>query len=74
MGRVASGSHSALRDRDLGCNVYSFKGIINVACFKLDAKGVLNGSYAVALGGTTTQVSRFQAGRGTTMFVGKPSK
>lgn len=74
VGTVSAGGHFSAAKSDLGCNVYSFKGVVNVACFKLDARGVLNGSYAVALGGTTTQVSRFQAGHGTTVFVGKPLK
>jgi hypothetical protein len=72
VGTVSAGGHFSAAKSDLGCNVYSFKGVVNVACFKLDAGGVLNGSYAVALGGTTTQVSRFHAGHGTTVFAGKP--
>jgi len=33
------------------CSVYTFKGIVQVACFKQNAKGALNRSYAVALAG-----------------------
>lgn len=72
VGRVSAGSQFDAAGTDLGCSVYTFKGTVEVACFKQNAKGALNGSYAVALGGTTVQVSRFQAGQGTTVFVGKP--
>lgn len=71
VGQVSAGSQIDAKGTDLGCSVYTFKGTINVACFKRNAKGILNGSYAVALGGGTVQVSRFQAGQGTTVFVGK---
>jgi hypothetical protein len=72
VGHVSAGSQFAAAGTDLGCSVYTFKGTVQVACFKQNAKGALNNSYAVALGGTTVQVSRFQAGQGTTVFVGKP--
>jgi hypothetical protein len=72
IGQVSAGSHFDAAGTDLGCSVYTFKGTVQVACFKQNATGVLNGSYAVALGGATVQVSRFQAGQGTTVFVGKP--
>ena len=56
---------------DLACTVYAFKGRTNVACFKLDPSGApLNGSYAAALDAHGLQVSRFEGGHGTTVFVG----
>jgi hypothetical protein len=72
VGQVSAGSQIDAKGTDLGCSVYTFKGTLQVACFKRNAKGILNGSYAVALGGATVQVSRFQNGHGTTVFVGKP--
>ncbi len=71
VGQVSAGSQFNARGTDLACSVYTFKGTLQVACFKQNAKGILNGSYAVALGGTTVQVSRFEGGHGTTVFVGK---
>jgi hypothetical protein len=71
VGEVSAGSQFDAAGTDLACSVYTFKGTVQVACFKRNAKGILNGSYAVALGGTTMQVSRFQALHGTTVFVGK---
>jgi hypothetical protein len=72
IGQVSAGSHFDAAGTDLGCSVYTFKSTVQVACFKQNATGILNGSYAVALGGATVQVSRFRAGQGTTVFVGKP--
>jgi hypothetical protein len=72
VGQVSAGSQFNAAGTDLGCSVYTFKGIVQVACFKQNAKGALNRSYAVALGGTTVEVSHFQAAQGTTVFVGKP--
>jgi hypothetical protein len=74
VGQVSAGSQFDAMGTDLACSVYTFKGTVQVACFKRNASGILNGSYAVALGGTSVQVSRFQAGQGTTVFVGKPVK
>jgi hypothetical protein len=71
IGRVSSGSYLDAAGTDIRCKIYFFKGAIQVACFKVDTKGIMDGSYAVALGGLTVQVSRFQAGRGTTVFVGR---
>jgi hypothetical protein len=71
VGQVSAGSQLEAMGTDLACSVYTFKGTLQVACFKRNAKGILNGSYAVALGGRTVQVSRFQALHGTTVFVGK---
>jgi hypothetical protein len=71
VGQVSAGSQFNARGTDLACSVYTFKGTLQVACFKQNAKGILNGSYAVALGGRTVQISRFQASHGTTVFVGK---
>ena len=71
VGAVSIGSRFTAARSDLSCSVYSFKGTINVACFKLSAKGTMDGSYAVALGGATVQVSRFQGGHGTTVFIGR---
>ena len=56
---------------DLGCTVYAFNGRTDVACFKLAPGGLaLNGSYAAALDARGLQVSRFEGGHGTTVFVG----
>jgi hypothetical protein len=71
VGQVSAGSQFNAAGTDLACSVYTFKSTLQVACFKRNAKGILNGSYAAALGGTTMQVSRFQALHGTTVFVGK---
>jgi hypothetical protein len=71
IGQVSAGSQFSAAGTDLACSVYTFKGALQVACFKRNSKGILDGSYAVALGGTTIQVSRFQALHGTTVFVGK---
>ncbi len=71
VGRLAAGARFNAAGTDLGCSIYSFSGTINVACFKRDRNVIENGSYAVALGGLTLQVSRFEAGHGTTVFVGK---
>ena len=72
-GRISSGSYLDVAGTDIRCKIYSFRGVSQVACFKVDTKGTVDGSYAVALGGSTVQVSRFQTGRGTTVFVGKRS-
>jgi hypothetical protein len=74
VGQVSVGGYFRAAGGDLSCSVYSFKGVVQVACFKVNAKGTLDGSYAVGLGGSTVQVSRFQGGKGTTVFVGKPVK
>jgi len=74
IGQVSAGSRFDAAGTDLGCSVYTFKGTVQVACFKQNAAGILNGSYAVALGGATVQVSRFRAGQGTTVFVGRPPR
>jgi hypothetical protein len=71
VGRLGAGTHFNAAGTDLGCSIYSFSGTINVACFKRGRNVIQNGSYAVALGGLTLQVSRFEGGHGTTVFVGK---
>lgn len=68
--RVAPGGRFDAVGTDLGCSVYTFKAKTNVACFKLNAKGIVDGSYAAALGDSALQVSRFQNGHGTTVFIG----
>ncbi len=72
VGQVSVGNRFNAAGSDLGCNVYSFKAAVVVACFKLTAKGILNGSYAAALSANGAQVSRFRGGQGTTVFVGNP--
>ena len=74
VGQVPVGGHFEAAGSDLSCEVYSFTGVVQVACFKVNARGALNGSYGVGLGGSTVQVSRFEGGRGTTAFVGGPGK
>jgi hypothetical protein len=74
VGRVSAGNYVDAAGTDLRCKAYSFNGVVRIACFKVNAKGVVDGSYAVALGDSTVQVSRFQGGQGTTVFVGKPVK
>lgn len=72
-GTLPVGGHFVAAHTDLGCSVYSFNGRTQVACFKFDSHGaVLNGSYAVALDSRGLQVSKFQGGRGTTVFVVGP--
>lgn len=71
-GQVSSGSQFGAAGTDLGCGVYTVKGTVSVACFKRAGKGVLNGSYAVALGRSSVEVSRFRDGKGTTVYVGSP--
>ncbi len=72
-GTLPVGGHFVAAHADLGCSIYSFNGRTEVACFKFDSHGaVLNGSYAVALDSRGLQVSKFQGGRGTTVFVGGP--
>jgi len=68
---VPVGARFRASGTDLGCTVYAFKGRTEVACFKLDSSGLpLNGSYAAALDARGLQVSRFDGGHGTTVFVG----
>jgi hypothetical protein len=72
--KLAPGGKFDAVGSDLGCSVYAFKGKTVVACFKFDAKGIADGSYAAALSNSALQVSRFQNGNGTTVFVGSPTK
>lgn len=71
VGRLGAGASFNAAGTDLSCSIYSFSGTLNVACFKRDRNMIQNGSYGVALGGLTLQVSRFEGGHGTTVFVGK---
>lgn len=72
-GTLPVGGHFVAARTDLGCSIYSFNGRTQVACFKLDSHGaVLNGSYAVAIDSRGIQVSKFQGGHGTTVFVAGP--
>lgn len=68
---VPVGARFRAAGTDLGCTIYAFKGRTVVACFKLDPGGLpLNHSYAAALDALGLQVSRFEGGHGTTVFVG----
>jgi hypothetical protein len=67
---LGAGKRFAAAGTDLQCSVYAFHGAMNVACFKLDAKGIAERSYAAALSATALQVSRFHNGHGTTVLVG----
>jgi hypothetical protein len=72
IGQVAAGTRFVAAGTGLGCSVYGAARTVNVACFKLGTKSILNRSYAVALGVAGVQVSRFEDGKATTVFVGTP--